>query len=166
MGNDVVHQVLADGLRAFVEKVTFILSNGFKSNGLFLIANLLRRCFFSSNASIFSPVSFIALVFFLFSCNERTYLIFLNRILSNLFLGLISSFAFYTAFNGSRLPQTFLTLCHVGKLLFVGFSFVKFLEESIVRSCDEVEAARFAVLLTEACDHIESFLLILNIIRF
>jgi hypothetical protein len=103
-------------------------------------------------------------VFFLFSGNKSTYFVFFNRILSNLLLGLISSFAFYTAFNSSRL-ETFLTRCHGGHLLFVGFSFVKLLEERIVRSCDEVEAARLTVLLTEAGNHGKSFLIILDFIN-
>jgi hypothetical protein len=165
MGYDVVHQVLTDRLRTFVKEVTLILTNVFKPNGLLLVTNLLSSCLFNGNTGVFSSLSSIAVVLFLFSGNERTNFVFFNGLLGNLLLGLISSFTFFVLLLNSSRLKTFLTSLHSSELLCINFGFVKFFKEGVIGSGDEVETTRFTILLTEVGDHFESLFVILNFIR-
>jgi hypothetical protein len=164
--HDVVHQVLTDRLRAFIKKVTFVLTNVFKPNGLLLVTNLLGSGLFSSDAGVLSSLSGVAVMLFLFPSDERTNFVFFNGLLGDLLLSLISSFTFFTLFlfRGS-LREVFLTSLHSSELLCIGFGFVKFLKEGVIGSSDEVETARLSILLTEIGDHLESFLVILDFIN-
>lgn len=167
VGHNVVHQVLADGLRTFVKEVTLVLTDILESMGLFLVTDLLGSGIFCSLTCALGSLSLIAGVLLFFSSNEGTHFILLYRVLSNLLLGLIGSVAFSATFGqflGSRL-KAFLAPLHGGKLLLSSFSLVKLLEEGVIRGSDEVKAAGLSVLLAEVCDHLESLLVVLNFIN-
>jgi hypothetical protein len=133
-------------LRTFVKEVTLVLTNLFKSNSFLLVTDLLSSCFFSSNASVLTCLSGVAVVLLFLSSNEGSYFILLDRLLGDLFLSLISWVAFDTTFNDCRFEAS-LTALHGSQLLLLGLSLVKPLEEGVISGSDKVETARLSILL-------------------
>lgn len=108
MRHNVVHEVLSNGLRAFVKKIAFVLSDFFKSLRFFLILGLFSNSFFSFALGPFTRFLFVALSSFDFGCDQISNLILLFR---HFFLSFLNNL-FALAFDWLDRFELFLTaLC-------------------------------------------------------